>query len=77
MAALPETLAAPAPPVAQGESRLRVIARNALPFLVLGLMWEIAAHAGIFPPKLFPPLETIGATLYRLTVSGILPLHIA
>jgi NitT/TauT family transport system permease protein len=77
MAALPETLAAPAPPVAQGESRLRVIARNALPFLVLGLIWEIAAHAGLFPPKLFPPLETIGATLYRLTVSGILPHHVA
>jgi NitT/TauT family transport system permease protein len=77
MAALPETLAAEAPAVAQGESRLRAIARNALPFLVLGLMWEIAAHAGLFPPKLFPPLETVGATLYRLTVSGILPHHVA
>jgi NitT/TauT family transport system permease protein len=77
MAALPETLAAEALPRAQGESRLRVIARNAFPFLVLGLMWEIAAHAGLFPPKLFPPLETIGATLYRLTVSGILPHHVA
>jgi len=77
MAALPETLAAEAPAVAQGESRLRVIARNALPFLVLGLIWEIAAHAGIFPPRLFPPIETIAATLYRLTVSGILPHHVA
>ena len=77
MAALPETLAAEAPSATQAESRLRAIARHALPFLVLGLLWEIAAHAGIFPPKLFPPLETVGATLYRLTVSGILPLHAA
>src|SRR5262249_38889909 len=77
MAALPETLAAEAPRAAQGESRLRVIARNALPFLVLGLLWEITAHAGFFPPKLFPTLETIGAAFYRLTISGILPLHAA
>src|SRR5262249_12997831 len=75
MAALPETLVAPA--AAQGESRLRIIARNALPFLVLGLLWEIAAHAGLFPPKLFPPLETIAAAFYRLTISGVLPLHVA
>jgi NitT/TauT family transport system permease protein len=79
MAALPETLAAdaPAPAAAQGEGRLHVIARNAFPFLVLGVLWEIAAHAGIFPPKLFPPLETVGAAFYRLTVSGILPVHVA
>jgi NitT/TauT family transport system permease protein len=79
MAALPETLAAPASavPSATGESRLWVIARTALPFLVLGTLWEIAAHSGMFPPRLFPSLEVIGATLYRLTVSGILPHHAA
>jgi NitT/TauT family transport system permease protein len=79
MAALPETLAADAQTLsgAQGESRLWVIARNAFPFLVLGALWEIAAHAGFFPEKLFPPLETIAAAFYRLTVSGILPRHVA
>jgi NitT/TauT family transport system permease protein len=79
MAALPETLAAPASaaPSATGESRLWVIARTALPFLVLGTIWEIAAHSGMFPPRLFPSLEVIAAALYRLTISGILPHHAA
>jgi NitT/TauT family transport system permease protein len=35
------------------------------------------AHAGLFPPRLFPPLETVAATLVRLTASGILPHHVA
>ena len=79
MAALPETLAAPAGAASaqQGESRLWIIARTALPFLVLGAIWEITAHSGTFPPRLFPSLETIGAALYRLTVAGILPRHAA
>src|SRR5215510_3803629 len=75
MAALPETLAVK--PLAGPAEGLRALARNAVPFLVLGGLWEIAAHLGIFPPKLFPPIETIAAALYRLTVSGILPVHIA
>jgi len=62
---------------AQGESRLRVIARTAFPFLVVGAMWEITAHAGIFPARLFPTLEEIAAAFWRLTVAGILPRHIA
>lgn len=79
MAALLETLTAetPAKSGAQGENRLRAVARNAVPFLVLGAVWEIAAHLGIFPPKLFPPIEAIGSALYRLTITGILPLHVA
>ena len=78
MAALPETLAAPGSRSAsQGESRLWVAARTAFPFLVLGGLWEIAAHSGMFPPRLFPSLETVGAALVRLTVSGILPRHAA
>jgi NitT/TauT family transport system permease protein len=77
MAALPETLEAPFKAAAVGESQLRAIARNAFPFLVLGALWEMTAHFGMFPPKLFPSLETIAATFYRLTVSGILPLHVA
>src|SRR5499426_3166941 len=76
MAALPETLAA-GRIAATGEGHLRAFARNAVPFLVLGSLWEIAAHLGLFPEKFFPPIETIAAALYRLTVSGILPVHIA
>ena len=57
------------------ESRWRVAARTALPFLVVGLLWEIVARAGLFPPKLFPPLEAIGQALVELTASGILPHH--
>lgn len=57
------------------ESRWRVAARTAFPFLVIGLIWEAAARLGLFPPKLFPSLETVGAALIRLTVSGILPHH--
>jgi NitT/TauT family transport system permease protein len=76
MAALPETLAAPGLASA-GESRLWIAARAAFPFLVLGALWEIAAHSGRFPPRLFPPLEVIGAALVRLTISGVLPRHAA
>ena len=64
-----------APP--RGESRLRAAARIAFPFLVLGTMWEITAHAGVFPPRLFPTLEEIAAAFWRLTVAGILPRHVA
>jgi NitT/TauT family transport system permease protein len=66
-----EALAAPA----RGEERWRVVVRTAFPFLVVGLIWEIVARAGLFPPKLFPTLETIAAAFWRLTVSGILPHH--
>ena len=76
MAALPETLTA-GRIAATGEGHLRAFARNAVPFLVLGALWEIAAHLGLFPEKLFPPIEAIGAALYRLTISGILPVHVA
>ena len=55
----------------------RVIARTAFPFIVVGLIWEIVARSGMFPPKLFPTLETIAAAFVRLTASGILPHHAA
>ena len=58
-----------------GEQRWRIVARNAFPFLVVGGLWETVAHFGSFPPRLFPPLETVAAALYRLTVTGILPHH--
>src|SRR5262245_24625755 len=60
----------------RGESRLRVIARTAFPFLVVALLWEITAYLGVFPRKLFPPLEDVAATFLRLTASGILPHHV-
>jgi NitT/TauT family transport system permease protein len=61
----------------RGESRLRVAARTAFPFLVVGAMWEVTAHAGVFPVRLFPPLEEIAAAFWRLTIDGILPHHAA
>ena len=60
----------------RGESRLRVVARTAFPFLVVALLWEITAYLGVFPRKLFPPLEDVAATFVRLTASGILPHHV-
>src|ERR1700742_2185999 len=59
----------------QSEPRWRAIWRNAFPFLVVGAIWEIVARAGVFPPRLFPSLETIAAAFWRLTLSGILPHH--
>jgi len=61
---------------APAESRWRIVARTAFPFLVVGAIWEIVAKLGIFPRKLFPPLEEIAATFIRLTADGILPHHV-
>ena len=61
--------------IAQGEPRWRAVWRNLFPFLVVGAIWEIVAHAGTFPPRLFPSIETIAAAFWRLTVAGILPHH--
>jgi len=66
---------APERPAGAGPDRLRVIARNAFPFLVVGTIWEIVAHAGYFPRKLFPPLEDAVRAFVDLTVAGILPHH--
>ena len=51
--------------------------RTAFPFIVVAAIWELVAHSGAFPPRLFPPLEEIAATLARLTLQGILPHHAA
>src|SRR5215470_14858530 len=58
------------------EPHWRAIWRNAFPFLVVGLVWEAVARAQVFPARLFPPLEAIGATFWRLTLSGIFPNHV-
>ena len=44
--------------------------------LVVALLWEFTAYLGIFPRKLFPPLEEVAATFVRLTANGILPHHV-
>lgn len=54
---------------------LRTAADAALPFIVVGALWEVVAWAGVFPTLLFPPLERVAVTFVRLTVSGILPVH--
>jgi len=67
--------AAPLSGMPAGDARWRFIARTAFPFIVVGGAWEIVAHLGLFPPRLFPPLEAVAATLTRLTIAGILPHH--
>ena len=62
-------------PMGRGDPFWRVIVRNALPFVVVGIVWEIVARSGMFPRKLFPTLEEVAAAFYRLTVAGILPHH--
>src|SRR5215471_9543191 len=61
--------------VADRESRWRAAARNAVPFIVVAAIWEAVAHAGIFPVRLFPPVEAVVVALGRLTAAGILPHH--
>jgi NitT/TauT family transport system permease protein len=51
--------------------------RAAFPFAVVAAIWELVALSGVFPPRLFPPLEEIATTLARLTAQGILPHHAA
>ena len=65
---------APTPENRAGE-RLRVVLRNAFPFLVVGALWEIVARAGIFPRKLFPTLGDVAHAFVNLTATGILPHH--
>jgi NitT/TauT family transport system permease protein len=54
---------------------LRRAARNVFPFVVVGALWEVVAHLGLFPPRLFPPLETIATVFVRLTLNGVLLHH--
>jgi len=60
---------------ASAEAGWRIAARTAFPFLVVGALWELVAHLGLFPPRLFPPLEDVAAAFVRLTADGILPHH--
>ncbi len=56
---------------------LTVVARNLFPFVVVLGLWEITAHLGVFPRRLFPPLEDIVSAFVRLMAEGILPMHAA
>jgi len=79
MSALSPTARAHSVPAASavaGATAWRRAVENAIPFLVVAITWELVAHVGIFPRRLFPTLEEIASTLARLTVSGILPHHV-
>jgi NitT/TauT family transport system permease protein len=65
-----------AAPPTPGDERWRAVWRNVFPFLGVGALWEIVAWAGLFPPRLFPPLEVVAAAFIRLTIAGILPHHV-
>jgi NitT/TauT family transport system permease protein len=55
--------------------RMWAVARNTFPFVVVGTIWEVIAHLGVFPIKLFPTLEQVASAFVRLTLSGVLPMH--
>src|ERR1700682_4026510 len=57
------------------DGALRRVWRNLFPFVVVGAIWEVVAHPGLFPPRFFPPLEAVAAVFARLTISGVLPHH--
>src|SRR5262245_32446957 len=63
-------------PATAREAPWRVIARTAFPFIVVGAAWEFVARLGIFPPRLFPSLETVASAFVRLTANGVLPHHV-
>jgi NitT/TauT family transport system permease protein len=50
--------------------------RTAIPFVVVLGLWEIVARLHIFPERLFPSLEDVAETFFRLTAEGILPHHV-
>jgi NitT/TauT family transport system permease protein len=76
---LPASNASAAPLIgaagAREDALWRVVVRTAFPFIVVGGAWDIVAHLGIFPARLFPTLETVAAAFVHLTVTGILPHH--
>ena len=71
-------IGAPATAAAKaGPSWIRRTAEALLPFLVVFGIWEFVAHLGLFPPRLFPTLETVAVTLTRLIANGSLIHHSA
>src|SRR5207245_6974328 len=54
---------------------LRTVAESVLAFGVVGIVGESFALLVLFPPKLFPGVETIFSTFVRLVGNGILLIH--
>ena len=54
---------------------LTSFAEAAIPFVVVGILWQAFSLFGPFPEKLFPHVETIVATFIRLVGNGILLIH--
>ena len=54
---------------------VRVIGRNLFPFMVVAVIWEVIARLEVFPRRLFPTLEEVFFSFWRLTAAGILPHH--
>ena len=69
--------AASAPARKDGTSLVWRVLEALFPFVVVLGLWEITAHAGVFPARLFPTLETVGNAFWRLAASGALPQHVA
>src|SRR5437870_2955325 len=61
---------------ARSEPYWHRVARNAFPFIVVALLWELLAHFHLFPRRLFPPVEDVFAAFVRLTAARILPHHV-
>lgn len=55
---------------------MRKVWRSVFPFLVVGTIWELTAHFGSFPKRLFPSLESIVMAFVDLTQSGIIFHHV-
>jgi NitT/TauT family transport system permease protein len=51
-------------------TRLSGVVAGSIAFVVIAIAWQAAVWAGVFPPKLFPSLVTVGDTLVRLTLNG-------
>ncbi len=51
-------------------------ARRTMGVILVGLLWEVVARSGLFPPALAPTVETIGVTLARMTLDGTLVWHL-
>jgi len=43
--------------------------------VVVGILWQIFALYGPFPPKLFPTVDKIVSAFVRLTLNGVLPVQ--
>jgi NitT/TauT family transport system permease protein len=62
--------------VARAASRRAVAAgERLLPFVAVAAAWELVARLALLPPQFFPNLRTVGQTLCRLLVSGVLLTH--